>query len=370
MKLFIIKVFVLVIRVVYAPMKLRKTKNRIVWLSRQSNEKSSDMIMLEKAIREISPQTQHVFRLRRLKDESALSLSYILSVFGDMWALAGSSVAIADTYSIPLSCLKHKKGLTTVQMWHALGAVKMFSLQSAGKQGGRDVRVASAMHMHENYDYVIAPSRRTAEFYCSAFGCRHENIKILSLPRVDVLLEAPCRRAEFLEQNPEYRGKKIVAYIPTFRADDDIYAHKIYSAFKDNGEYGLVVSAHPLSKTKAQGLYGFNGDFISRDLMKIADIVITDYSACTFEAAVLGKPLYFYVPDYVKYKEENGLNTDIKKELPEYCFESAEELVNALGKNDYGFDVLSHFRDMYVENITPNNTERMAEFICSLLKNK
>ena len=180
MKLLIIKVFVLFIRILYAPMKLRKTENKIVWLSRQSDSKSSDMIMLEKAISELSPETKQVFRLRRLKDESALSLSYIFSIFGDMWELASSKVAIVDTYSIPVSCLSHKKDLETVQIWHALGAVKKFSLQSAGKAQGRDLGVSKAMHMHENYDYVISPSHKTAEFYCEAFGCKEENIKIFS----------------------------------------------------------------------------------------------------------------------------------------------------------------------------------------------
>lgn len=369
MKLFVIKVFVLFIRIIYAPMKLLKTKNKIVWLSRQSDEKSSDMIMLEKAIREISPQTEQVFRLRRLKDESALSISYVFSIFGDMLELATAEVAVIDTYSVPVSCLKHKKALKTVQIWHALGAVKMFGLQSAGKAGGRDLGVSRAMHMHENYDVVIAPSKKTAEFYRAAFGCEKENIKILSLPRVDVLLDGECRRDEFLKLNPEYKGKKIVAYIPTFRDNDETYAEYIYSAFKKCDGCGLVVSAHPLSKTAENGMYEFNGDFISRDLMKLADIIVTDYSACAFEAALLGKPLYFYVPDYDIYKKEHGLNVDVKLEMPMCCFESADELTAAVGGDDYVFDTLSRFCDKYVENKNKNNTERMAEFICSLLKN-
>lgn len=369
MKLLIIKVFVLFIRILYAPMKLRKTENKIVWLSRQSDSKSSDMIMLEKAISELSPETKQVFRLRRLKDESALSISYIFSIFGDMWELASSKVAIVDTYSIPVSCLSHKKDLETVQIWHALGAVKKFSLQSAGKAQGRDLGVSKAMHMHENYDYVISPSHKTAEFYCEAFGCKEENIKIFSLPRVDVLLNGTSKREEFLNLNPEYNGKKIVAYIPTFRDNDEVYAEYIYNAFKECEDYKLVISAHPLSKTAENGRYKFNGDFISRDLMKLADIIITDYSACAFEASLLGKPLYFYIPDYDIYKNEQGLNVDVKNEMPLYSFESAEDLITAVKGDNYGFDTLSHFCETYVENRCKNNTGRMAEFICSLLKN-
>jgi len=57
MKLLIIKAFVLCIKILYAPMKLKKTKNKILYLSRQSNEKSPDMLMLEEGIKKISPDT-------------------------------------------------------------------------------------------------------------------------------------------------------------------------------------------------------------------------------------------------------------------------------------------------------------------------
>ena len=117
MKLLVIKAFVLFIKVLYAPMKLRKTKNKIVWLSRQSDEKSEDIKRLSEEIKRLSPETEQVFRLKKLKDESGLSLSYIFSIFGDMWALSDAKIAVADTYSIPLSCLNHKKELKKIQIF-------------------------------------------------------------------------------------------------------------------------------------------------------------------------------------------------------------------------------------------------------------
>lgn len=367
MKLLIIKVFVLFIRVLYAPMKMRRKQNKILWLSRQSDNKSQDMLMLEKAIKDLSPHTCQVFRLRRLKDESSLSLSYILSIFGDMWELASASVVITDTYSIPVSCLKHKEGVSVIQMWHALGAVKKFSLQSVGKAQGRDEGVSRAMCMHKNYDYIFAPSKATALIYSEAFGTPLDKIKILSLPRVDVLLDGKNRKAEFLSLNSDYSGKMIVAYIPTFRNGDDEYARLLYEAFKDNDKYGLIISAHPLSKTASKGEYKINGEFISRDLMKLADVIITDYSACAFEGALLNKPLYFYVPDYEVYKEEQGLNTDVKTEMSHVAFENANDLISNISADDYDFCRLQEFSRRYVENHNTDNTERMAQFICSLL---
>ncbi len=368
MKLLILKLFVFAIRVLYEPMKLRKTQNKILWLSRQSNEKSSDMLALESAIKKAEPHAKQVFRLRRLKDESAVTLSYVFGIIGDMWHIASAKVVIVDTYSIPVSCLKHKNGTKVVQIWHALGAVKKFGLQSVGKAQGRAEGVSKVLCMHRNYDYVLAPSKATADVYCDAFGCSEDNIKILSLPGVDNLIDGNDRRDEFLKLNPQYRDKKIVAYIPTFRNDDDVYAKELVDAFNSQCDYALVVSAHPLSKTATTGQYKIKGDFSSRDLMKLCDVIITDYSACAIEGSLLNKPLYFYTPDYDVYTAEQGLNINIKTELPFAVFDSAQALVSAMDGTQYDFQTLSAFSRRYVENINTDNTERLTTFICSLLK--
>ncbi len=139
-------------------------------------------------------------------------------------------------------------------------------------------------------------------------------------------------------------------------------------AFDGKEECSLIVCAHPLSETSKSGLYKFNGDFSSLDLMKLSDAVITDYSACAFEAALLKKPLYFYVPDYDVYKKEQGLNIDILTALEGTAFVNAENLLQKVISDNYDFNLLTDFSDKYVENKNTNNTELLAEFICSLLK--
>ena len=365
MKLLIIKLFVVFIRVIYAFMKIRKTENKIVWLSRQSNEKSEDMKMLSEKIAELSPETKQVFRLCRLKDESGLSVSYIFFILRDMWEIASAKIAITDTYSIPISCLNHKDSLKVFQIWHALGAVKKFSLQSAGKAQGRDSGVAKAMCMHKNYDFVVAPSEKTAEFYCEAFGCSKDKIVISSLPRVDVILDGSSRYEEFVKLNPQYENKKIIVYLPTFRDGDCEYIKSLYDAFDGDEEYALVVSPHPL--TKCGDEYGFNGKFSSYDLAKLSYGIITDYSAISLECSLLNKPLWFYIPDYEKYKEEQGLNIDIKEEMKTVSFVEGNELINNIKSVSYDFEGLGNFSDKYIKNKGVNNTEKLAEFIYKYL---
>lgn len=127
-------------------------------------------------------------------------IAYCFSIIGDMYYLATSKVAIIDTYSITVSCLKHKKSLKVIQMWHALGALKKFGLQSVGTKEGRDEKISRAMCMHKNYDYVLAPSKKTAKFYMEAFGCDNSKIKICSLPRVDDILTDNGCASRFLQK--------------------------------------------------------------------------------------------------------------------------------------------------------------------------
>ena len=369
MKTFLIKLLKLGLRIIYAPLKLLKTKDRIVYLSRQSNNKSLDMQLLEKEISRLSPGTRQFFRLRVIHDSLRAYIRYCLGLIGDLYYLATSKVAIVDTYSIAVSCLNHKKELKVIQMWHALGAVKKFGLQSVGTKEGRDEKISNAMCMHKNYDYIIAPSKETAKFYMEAFGYDSSSIKICSLPRVDELLSDTGSSSRFYKENSHIADKKIVLYLPTFR-DGEAAAFRLLKEEFEQGMDGfqLIASAHPLfSKIKKNSEFSVNGDFSTIELMKIADVIITDYSACAFEAAVLMKPLYFFVPDYKKYSSDRGLNIDLYSELPNAVFDTADELCSAIRSGSYDLDALYAFKSKYVENTSTDNAEILAKFAVMLL---
>lgn len=370
MKIILINILKFALRVIYAPIKLFKTKNRIVYLSRQSNTKSLDMELLEKAIKDEDSSVEQVFRLKMIDDSLADKFKYCFRLIGDMYYIATSKVAILDTYSIPISCLKHKKSLKVVQIWHALGAVKKFGLQSLDTEDGRSKEISKAMCMHKNYDYVIAPSPATAKFYMEGFGVEANKIKICPMPRVDYLLDCETKSSEFFSLNPDMADKKIVLYLPTYREKDKYIAQQIKVEFEDNQNYQLIVNSHPLSTIKREDKFSFNGDFSTFDLIKIADIIITDYSACAFEAALLMKPLYFFVPDYDEYEVKRGLNVNIKEELPNYVFEEADKLLENINSQTYDICELYKFKDKYIKAKDSNNTQKLAKFILMLVNKK
>lgn len=367
MKVFLISILKLGLAILYAPLKLFRTKNQVVYLSRQSNDKSIDMLLLEKAIIDEDPSVKQVFRLKMIDDGIAAKIKYCFSVIGDMYYLATSKVAIVDTYSITVSCLKHKKDLKVIQMWHALGAIKKFGLQSLGTKEGRDEKISSAMNMHKNYDYVLAPSPATAVFYMQAFGVDNSKIKICPMPRVDAITDGNAKVNEFYSLNPGLSHKKIVLYLPTFREREAYIANMLKTEMMDKQDLALIISPHPLSKVDADAQYSPNGNFSSMDLMKLADVIITDYSACAFEAALLMKELYFFVPDYDEYGTERGLNIDLFSEMQGATFREAQPLVDAITNGNYDMNQLYAFKEKYVANNT-NNAQLLAKFVVMLMK--
>lgn len=367
MKVALITIFKIVLRIIYAPLKLLKSKNQIVYLSRQRNEKGIDMKLLEEAIKNENPSVKQVFRLKMLDDGLPAKIKYFYYIIGDMYYLATSKVAIVDTYSITVSCLSHKKDLKVIQIWHALGALKKFGLQAVGTKEGRDEKISRALCMHKNYDYVLAPSTDTARFYMEAFGVEREKIKICPMPRVDFITDGKARTADFYSQNPAMGDKKIVLYVPTFREREAYITQMLKTEFEDKDGYQLIVSAHPLSKSKKDDRFIQNGDFTSFELMKIADVIITDYSACAFEASLLMKPLYFFVPDYEEYMKDRGINVSIREEMPNAVFDETDALFKAIDSGSYDLDSLYHFKEKYIENAKNNNSQIIAKFVLSLM---
>ena len=105
-------------------------------------------------------------------------------------------------------------------------------------------------------------------------------------------------------------------------------------------------------------------------LMKIADYVITDYSALSVEVAIVQTKLLLYVCDIEKYKKENGLNVDLFKELPGYTSKNISDLVKIVDENNYDINILESFRKKFASNLTGTSTKLLCEMILKNIDKK
>lgn len=377
---YILKLLVGVLNLIFAVFKLLPVQNKVTFISRQADEKTEDIQMLGEELSCTASDLKLVFLCRRLDGGIGRKIGYCFHMLTQMYHIATSKVVILDSYCICVSVLKQRDSLTVIQMWHALGALKKFGLSITGEGGeGRNADIAEIMAMHKNYTYVLTSGRACLPHFAEAFGYTEETMRVMSLPRVDKLTD-PVMKAEALEHiyahYPEFREKKVVVYVPTFRKDKDISAEIDALAKQFDKGYVFVLKKHPLMEVSCMGnsaaadagiaafdaTFIIDNEFTTLEMMFAADYVICDYSAVVYEAAIMKKPLFFYTFDYDSYGVDRDFYIDYRAEMPGVQSEDPQELAAAVMAEQYDLVRVADFAQRYVEHQS-GCTAQLAEFI-------
>lgn len=317
--------------------------------------------------------TSNFFRtIKKLEKEIKYAIDYLGSLHTQMYYIAKSKVVVIDGYNIPVSVLKHKKDTTVIQIWHALAAIKKFGYQSIGYKDGVNPKVAKILKMHANYDYVISGSDAMKPFFAEAFNTSEDKVLSIGTPYLDYLLnDGKKQKEKIYEKYPILKEKINILYSPTFRKDGRDNIEEVIDSI-DLDKYNLIVTYHDKDGNKINNNSRVLtcSDIPYRDLIKIADYVITDYSALSIEAAVVNAKVLLYVYDYEQYKKENGINIDLFKEFPKYTSTNIADLVKVIEDDTYDINILNNFRNKYVSNLSGNSTELVAKLIAGTMNNK
>ncbi len=364
----ILKIFA---NLIYFVIKLFHTKNKIVMITRQSDTPTLDFRLLKEEIERINASIEVKVLCNKIQSNLlykagiVYKTKYIFYILKIMYHLGTSKICIVDGYCIPVSILKHKKKLKIIQIWHASGAVKKFGYQIMDKKEGSNSKLAKLMCMHKNYDYIIAPSEITIDFFAEAFNVPKEKFIKLGLPRLEYISNTKYDKSEGIYiEYPKLKEKENIVYVPTFRKDrnanliDEILQTKI-----DEDKYNLIINLHPLDNTKVPDKYLIDKKYSSFDIIKIADYIITDYSALSIEASVLEKPIFLLLNDIEDYEQNRGLNIDLKSELSSFVCESFVELMDKISKKDYNMEELLKYKNKYIQVDEKNTINKLAEFI-------
>ena len=361
-----------ILNFIYFFMKLLPTnKNKVLFLSRQSNTPTEDFIFLEARLRELKPELKTVMITKRADKSFSDLFVFALQTLGSMFHLATASVCVLDSYWPAVSMLKHKDSLAVIQIWHAMGKIKKSGYQSLDKGLGRSSMIAHEMRMHRNYDVIIAGGKAFNPFYCASFGVSESVLYNVGLPRMDMLREntEKCRR-QFYDAYPELEGEKIVLYAPTFRKGQILDPKPVVDAFDFNGHQQLIIKRHPNQRLNEENL----GQAMTCDevptstVLSVCDCVITDYSAITIEAAILKKPVYFYLFDYEDYLSRNGLNVLLSDEFPDSVFTSPDKLFDSIENGTYDFDNYKRFCEKYLPDQSSRATDKIAALIIDCME--
>jgi CDP-glycerol glycerophosphotransferase len=213
------------------------------------------------------------------------------------------------------------------------------------------------------WDYLTAPGQYTADIAARAFQF-NRTILPFGYPRNDYLFcgntSAEIERLRRSIGIPDSR--KVILFAPTWRPSGDNAVSESTQAVLNcftsdpvlSTEYVLLLRFHHLMKESplhsgdaAPGsIIDVSNHPDNRELMLIADALITDYSSIVFDYALLERPIVLCCLDYRRYAQETrGVYMDIVQESPWPVYQTLTDLTTRLRADISGpIDLESHRR--------------------------
>jgi CDP-glycerol glycerophosphotransferase len=218
--------------------------------------------------------------------------------------------------------VRKRKGQYYIQTWHATINFKKVERDVENKLS--KFYVKHAKYDSKLVDLFLSASKFTTQLYRSSFWYNGEIFEC-GTPREDILInQKPDINEKVKKHFNISKYTKIILYAPTFRNDfnTDIYDIN-YKLILDNLQeqtkenWVFLMRLHP-NDSKKSGVFLYNDLILNasdyddmQEILMTSDILITDYSDCSYEFALMNKPVFLYIKDYEQYKIERNFYFDI-----------------------------------------------------------
>lgn len=303
-------------------------------------------------------------------------IASVLRAFGfftyKAYLLATSKYVFLNDNFMPMGSLHFSKKAVVTQLWHAEGVFKKFGLDIPQPKKVREREISGASKL----TWVVCSSKQVAPYYAKAFGVPPEKVLPLGSPRSDKFFEkidTDRIKEKFFSKYPELKGKRLVLYAPTFRDneedDKELLSSVDAKAFgKRFDDSAFLIRLHPQIH-RCDGVLSGACDVTDwedvGELISICDAMITDYSSVCMDAALIGKPLYFYAFDLDKYANERQFYFDYESYVPGPVARDFSTLLNllAVGISQTYKDKLKDFREFNFGSPDGNSAKRVVDTI-------
>lgn len=327
---------------------------------------------IHEALRERYPELNVVRLLEPYSYGLAGKLAYLLRVARGTYHLQTARLFIVDNAYLPVHVAPHRAGTTVVQVWHAVGAMKRFGMDTAAPPAEPE-----RTFLHRYYDWVIVSSEATRPHVAAALRTPLEQTLALGTPRTDFFFDEAAMaaaRARVLAAYPQLDGRRVVLYAPTFRgrgrartAAAGFDAARARAALP--ADYVLVLKAHPNLDPAATETAGFDvvvdQQFEINDLLVATDILVTDYSSSIFEWALLRRPLVLLVDDLDEYERDPGLYIDFRNEMIGTQVTTTDAAVAAIVEDRFEMADYDAFVERHLGACDGRASERFVEHFVS-----
>lgn len=250
---------------------------------------------------------------------------YLYSLLG-VWYSLRAKVYFYDNYSKDI-CFTLSGRAVKINMWHGIPLKKIqwdniFDKVRHPKSKLEKIRWAlRRMSDEKPSDYVLTTSQFLKPIFSSAF-CT-DRVLICGYPRNDILISDMITEVQSAEEKSlvntmvqAKETKKIVLYMPTFRDSEkkffEVIQLKEFHSFLEKENILFCVKLHVKSKLRERFMEIQKGNILIIDpnadpypLLKISDVLITDYSSVYFDFLLTSKPIIFFAYDLQDYLRES-----------------------------------------------------------------
>lgn len=331
-----------------------KTGKRVLFMSETRNYLWGNLKYIDDRIKErgLDKEFKLTYALRTAVGEHTSVLSWIKTVF----RVARQDIIFIDDYAPLFGFFKLSKKTKLIQVWHAGEGFKSVGYSRFGKNGSP----FPSESCHKAYDYALTGSKNLVHVYEEVFGIEKEAFLPVGMPRLDDFLEEDkiARfREDFFSQHPNFKGKKIILFAPTFRGTGQKSAYYDYEQLDlkqlyefCGEEYVFLIKMHPfvsdpieIPKKFRDRIFDF-GDYPNiNDLYYITDLLITDYSSNYYEYALMKKPVLFFTYDRHMYELTRGVHRSVKECAPGKVCDTFAEMMRALREQDFETEKIERF---------------------------
>lgn len=279
-----------------------------------------------------------------------------------------------------------RKEQIEVQTTHGI-PLKNMGIMAKGQDAIPEHGLKNYLAKCRRYDYLVSSSESVAHIFEKAFDVKPKILKT-GLPQNDYLFK-DLDKKDLVRLRHKYGiqdDKKVIVYAPTFREVDSAFRYLIdfdvlYQKF--HKDYQIIIKTHPASHTNLNMINFLNisnykrggypsdsrDNFVNilgavrgakthfnsiklgalvqlihgnvqyneadvNELMRIADVFITDYSSTMFNYTHLNKAAIFFTPDIDIYNERRGIYFDIDRKSPGAVAKNTQDIIEAINLSE------------------------------------
>lgn len=265
------------------------------------------------------------------------SLSYYITALKSGYWITNASASRGLNFK--------KKSTKDIYFTHGMTGIKKIGKDIINKED----TFSSAFK--RNIDMIFVEGKKEIDILVKAWGRDKNKFYCTGLPRNDDLVNVTLDEIRMIKENIGIPlAKKVILYAPTFREEnrDDDKNNILPIPFNFENweheigkEYVLLITAHyevaKLLDELPQNEFVYNAFKypVLNDLLKISDILISDYSSIVFDYSILERPILCYGYDYEWYINKRGVYEDLNNVFSHGVIRTEEELISIIKTMDY-----------------------------------